>query len=45
MDEVRRIRTAKRGGREPGPEESMDQQADPQWLRWTKRIQAIAQTG
>ena len=23
----------------------MDQQADPQWLTWTKRIQAIAQTG
>ena len=23
----------------------MDQEADPQWLSWTKRIQAIAQTG
>jgi hypothetical protein len=23
----------------------MDQQADPQWLSWTKRLQAIAQTG
>lgn len=23
----------------------MDQQADPPWLTWTKRIQAIAQTG
>ena len=23
----------------------MDQQADPQWLNWTKRLQAIAQTG
>src|ERR1700733_1673643 len=23
----------------------MDQQADPQWLTWTKRLQAIAQTG
>jgi ADP-ribose pyrophosphatase YjhB (NUDIX family) len=23
----------------------MDQQADPEWLTWTKRIQAIAQTG
>jgi hypothetical protein len=22
----------------------MDQQADPQWLTWTKRLQAIAQT-
>jgi ADP-ribose pyrophosphatase YjhB (NUDIX family) len=23
----------------------MDRQADPQWLSWTKRLQAIAQTG
>ncbi len=23
----------------------MDQPADPQWLTWTKRLQAIAQTG
>jgi ADP-ribose pyrophosphatase YjhB (NUDIX family) len=23
----------------------MEQQADPQWLTWTKRLQAIAQTG
>jgi ADP-ribose pyrophosphatase YjhB (NUDIX family) len=23
----------------------MEQQADPQWLSWTKRLQAIAQTG
>jgi ADP-ribose pyrophosphatase YjhB (NUDIX family) len=23
----------------------MDHQADPQWLSWTKRVQAIAQTG
>jgi ADP-ribose pyrophosphatase YjhB (NUDIX family) len=23
----------------------MDQQAEPQWLSWTKRLQAIAQTG
>src|SRR6202021_3666593 len=23
----------------------MDHQADPQWLSWTKRLQAIAQTG
>jgi ADP-ribose pyrophosphatase YjhB (NUDIX family) len=23
----------------------MEQQADPQWLKWTKRLQAIAQTG
>ena len=23
----------------------MDQQADPQWLTWTKRLRAIAQTG
>ena len=23
----------------------MDQLSDPQWLRWTKRLQAIAQTG
>ena len=23
----------------------MDQQTDPQWLTWTKRLQAIAQTG
>jgi ADP-ribose pyrophosphatase YjhB (NUDIX family) len=23
----------------------MDQQTDPQWLSWTKRLQAIAQTG
>ena len=23
----------------------MDQQTDPQWLSWTKRLQAIAQSG
>ena len=23
----------------------MDHQADPQWLTWSKRLQAIAQTG
>ena len=23
----------------------MESQADPQWLSWTKRLQAIAQTG
>ena len=46
MDEVRRIRAAKRAGRKPEPKgSSMDQQADPQWLSWTKRLQAIAQTG
>ena len=48
MDEIRahpRRQASRRTRTMKANRSTMDHQADPQWLSWTKRLQAIAQTG